>query len=84
MAAHLDTLRDQQLIKFSVFSMFKPCETMDDAAVLDAFKKRFCKTLPMEYVDCVIVHSIDEAEKRVERPITTLNDNSRHSEMDLT
>mmetsp|Transcript_11929 Transcript_11929/g.15232 ORF Transcript_11929/g.15232 Transcript_11929/m.15232 type:complete len:83 (-) Transcript_11929:147-395(-) len=48
-------------MNFSVFSKTKFDENMDDAALIEAAKKRFERSLPLQHIDIVLVQSLDEA-----------------------
>jgi len=45
-------------VELTVFSKFKLSETLSDEQTVSHFKKKFSKTLPMNCVDIVLVHSL--------------------------
>jgi len=55
-------------MNFSVFSKTKFDENMDDAQLLEAAKKRFDRSLPLQHIDIVLVQSLDEAPVVEENP----------------
>lgn len=69
----LEEIRQLQLVKFTVLCVWKvdSCLTSDNAQVhfdtplINAFKNRFGKSLPMEYLDLVVVHTLEEAKATV-------------------
>jgi len=47
-------------VELTVFSKFKLSETLSDEQTVSNFKKKFAKTLPMNCVDIVLVHTLSE------------------------
>ena len=45
-------------VELTVFTKFKLSETLSDDQTISQFKKKFAKTLPMDCVDIVLVHSL--------------------------
>ena len=55
METHLETLRNQVLIQITLYSKTKFSQALSDEQLIDAFKKRFGRTLPLNSVDCVFI-----------------------------
>ena len=45
-------------VELTVFSKYKVSETLSDDQTIAQFKKKFAKTLPIDCVDIVLVHSL--------------------------
>ena len=62
MESHLDEIREQHAdnLNFTIFSKTKFDENLDDAALLTQVSKRFEQSLPLKYVDLVLVQSLEE------------------------
>ena len=60
MSAYLDSLREQRLINLAVYSVFKMSETLTDEEVICQLRLRFKNSLPLQNIDCVLVHSLEE------------------------
>ena len=57
-----------QYMNFSVFSKTKFDENLDDAALLDAARRRYEQSLPLKHIDIVLVQSLDEPPAVEENP----------------
>jgi hypothetical protein len=84
MEAHLRTLRDKQLIKFSMFSVFKIDQCLTDAEVLCQFKNRFKNAFSLDNVDCVVVHTLEEPVVQVEETEDRLETSGHQTDMNTT
>lgn len=58
--AHLDTIKESILHEMSLYSKTKFDAGKSDEEVLADFKKRFACWLPMEHIDCIFVHSLED------------------------
>lgn len=57
---HIQTLRETMPNELTVFSKFKISQQLSDEQAIKMFKKRFEKTIPIDCVDLVLVHGLQE------------------------
>jgi len=78
--AHWNTLSEDMQFAFTILSKFKFSESLTDPELVYEFRKRF-QHLPLQYIDCVFVHSLDEPEKAasVIRDQVVLNEGSQEA-----